>query len=53
MITFVAFVLVCIALILVGAVQGKPIGWVVLGLALLALLLYVLGGLPLFAAGHR
>lgn len=53
MITFVAFVLICIAVILLGATQGKPLGWVVLGLAVLALLLYVLGGLPLFTPAHR
>lgn len=54
MITFVAFVLLTIAVILLGAVTGKPLGWVVLGLAVLALLLYVLGGVPLFTAGpHR
>lgn len=37
-------ILVC--LILLGATAGKPIGWVVCGLAVLALLLQLLGHRP-------
>jgi hypothetical protein len=37
-------ILLAVALILVGAVEAKPIGWVVIVLAVLALLLAVLGG---------
>ena len=39
----VAIILICVALILVGAIEAKPYGWVVLTLALIALLLTVLG----------
>lgn len=39
----IPLVLVCVALILVGAVEPKPVGWVVLSLAVLALLFAVLG----------
>ncbi len=31
-------ILVCVCLILLGAVAGKPLGWVVVGLAVLGLL---------------
>ncbi len=37
-------ILVCVCLILLGAVAGKPLGWVVVGLAVLALLLQLLWG---------
>jgi hypothetical protein len=40
---FVAIILICVALILVGGIGTKPYGWVVLTLALIALLLTVLG----------
>jgi len=39
----VVLVLICVALILVGAIESKPVGWVVLALAVIALLLEVLG----------
>lgn len=39
-------VLICVSLILCGAVLPKPPGWVVLTLATLALLFAVLGGFP-------
>ena len=39
----VAIILICVALILVGAVESKPSGWVVMALAIIALLLTVLG----------
>ncbi len=39
----VPFILVCVALIVVGAGGGKPSGWIVLGLAVLALLLTAAG----------
>jgi len=39
----VTIVLLCVAMILVGAVEPKPVGWVVLTLAVLALLFEVLG----------
>jgi hypothetical protein len=35
----IAFILLCIAIMLLGAIVGRPIGWVALGLALLALVL--------------
>jgi hypothetical protein len=35
----IAFILLCIAVMLIGAIVGRPIGWVALGLALLALVL--------------
>ncbi len=44
MTTLAAFILVCVCLIVLGAVAGKPVGWAVVGLAVLALLLAVLGG---------
>lgn len=37
-------ILLCVALIVAGAAIGKPTGWVVLALAVLALLLAVTGG---------
>jgi hypothetical protein len=42
MINLVVIILICICLILVGAIESKPIGYVVLGLSVLALLLAVL-----------
>lgn len=39
----VPIILICVALILVGAIEAKPYGWVVLTLALIALLLTVVG----------
>lgn len=39
----IPIVLICVALILVGAIEAKPVGWVVLALAVLALLFEVLG----------
>jgi hypothetical protein len=39
----VALILICVALMLAGAMQTKPVGWVILALALLALLFTVLG----------
>lgn len=39
----IPIVLVCVALILVGATESKPAGWVTMGLAVLALLFEVLG----------
>jgi hypothetical protein len=36
-------ILLCVSLIITGAVLGKPTGWVVLALAVLALLLAVGG----------
>ncbi len=40
----VVTILLCVCMIVVGAVLGKPTGWVVLALAVLALLLTVVGG---------
>lgn len=37
-------ILLCVALILLGAIAPKPIGWVALAFAVLAFLLAVLGG---------
>ncbi len=42
--TLLFVIIVCVCLILLGAVVGKPIGWVVVGLAVLALLLQLLWG---------
>ncbi len=39
-----AFIFICIALILLGALASKPIGWVVVVLSVIALLLVLLGG---------
>lgn len=39
-----AEILVCVCLIIIGALMGKPPGWVVVGLAVLALLLTVGAG---------
>lgn len=39
----VANILMCVGLILAGAVESKPVGWVVLALGVVALLLLVLG----------
>lgn len=39
----VASILICVCLIVVGATIGKPSGWVVLALAVIALLV-VVGG---------
>lgn len=39
----VSFLIVIICLILLGAVTGKPLGYVVVGLAVLALVLQLLG----------
>ena len=41
--SLVVLLLILICLILLGAVTGKPLGWVVCGLAVLALLLQLLG----------
>jgi hypothetical protein len=43
--SLVVVILLCVALILVGATTGKPVGWIVLALAVIALLLAVLGGI--------
>ncbi len=53
MISLAALILICVAIILLGATAPKPIGWVALGLALLAFLLIVVGGWPLLSAPHR
>lgn len=37
----VAFILLCVAVMLCGALTSKPIGWVAVALAVLALLMYV------------
>jgi hypothetical protein len=42
--TLVVIILMCVALILVAAVGPKPVGWVALALATIALLMAVLGG---------
>jgi hypothetical protein len=42
--TLVVTLLILVSLILLGAVTGKPIGWIVIGLSVLALLLVLLGG---------
>lgn len=42
--TLVVILLLIIAVILLGALAGKPIGWVVVALGVIALLLLVLGG---------
>lgn len=52
MISLAALILLTVAIILLAAVAPRPIGWVALGLALLAFLLIVVGGWPVLAA-HR
>jgi hypothetical protein len=42
--TLVVIILLCVAVILLGAIAPKPIGWVAIGFAVLAFLLAVLGG---------
>lgn len=44
-------ILICVAIILTGAFVGKPPGWVILALGVIALLFAVLGGFPI--VGHR
>ncbi len=44
-------ILICIALILLGSTTGKPIGWVVLGLAVMAMLLAMFGSIGV-RVGH-
>lgn len=39
----IPIVLLCVAVMVIGATEGKPAGWVVLGLGVLALLMQVLG----------
>lgn len=43
MFTLLAFIFLAIAVIILGAAAGKPLGWISLGLAVLSLLLYLLG----------
>ena len=37
-------ILICIGLILSGALHGKPVGYIIIALAFIALLLATLGG---------
>jgi len=54
MISLAALILICVAIILCGAIHAKPVGWVIVVLGVIALLLVVLGGYPLFAGpAHR
>lgn len=53
MISLAAAILLCVAIMLLGAIAQKPIGWIALGLALLAFLLVVVGGWPILAAHPR
>jgi hypothetical protein len=46
---FVVEILELICLILIGAISGKPIGWIIVGLSVIALLFVALGGFPI---GH-
>lgn len=48
----VVIILICAALIVDGAVSPKPVGWVIVTLATIALLLAVLGGIPVFTHGR-
>jgi hypothetical protein len=41
--TLVLILLMCLGIILVGAAVGKPLGWIAIGFAVLAILLAVLG----------
>jgi len=50
MVTLAAFILLCVCAIVLGAMASSPVRWVVVGLAVLALLLVVVGGLPLIRA---
>lgn len=49
--TLVITILLCVAIILLGAVSPKPVGWVALGFGVLAFLLAVLGGLSVRVGG--
>ena len=40
----VIVILICVGVILVGAAVGKPLGWIAIGLSVLALLLQLMGG---------
>lgn len=41
--SLVALLLVLVAIIILGAAVGRPLGWIACGLAVLALLLQLLG----------
>jgi hypothetical protein len=41
----VAFVLLCVAVMVLGVASGKPYGWFALGIAVMALLVAVIGKL--------
>ena len=43
--TMVVPILICVALMLLGAAVGKPLGWIALGLGVLAMLLVVVPGI--------
>jgi hypothetical protein len=42
----VALILICVALILIGAILQKPHGWIIVVFSVIALLLIVLKGFP-------
>jgi hypothetical protein len=42
--SLVILVLILVAIILLGAAAGKPLGWIAIGFAVLALLLQLLDG---------
>jgi len=43
----VVLILLCVCCALLGGVGPKPVGWVVVGLSVLALLIALLGGIPM------
>jgi uncharacterized membrane protein len=45
--SLVILILLCVAIVLLGAAVGKPLGWIAIGLALLAMILMVLKGVTL------
>lgn len=45
--------LLCVSVILLGAIAAKPVGWVVVALGVLALLLALLGGFDVRVGGGR
>ncbi len=49
-----AMIFLCLAVILVGAVASpKPVGWIVLGFAVLALVMTIMGWPVITFGGHH
>ncbi len=50
--TLVLVLLLCLGVILLGAAVGKPLGWIAIGFAVLAMLLAVLGSVGFHVGGN-